>query len=118
MKHLSCLLPCFFLSVLFIGCTGCGQRGASSSETDSLSLPSAVAPFARASVDTLRGFVGDGTSMHLIELVNDEATDTLLLEIEDDADHRATLTVGHEIRVVVRRTADGQQTVLATFDVE
>jgi hypothetical protein len=56
--------------------------------------------------------------MHLIELVNADATDTLLLELEDDADHRATLAVGREIGVAVKRLPDGQQTVLATFDAE
>lgn len=99
------------LSCLLAGCSGCSTKGQQEGTADSLST--AVVP---ASTDTLWGFVGDGTSMHVIELVNTDATDTMLLEIEDDADHQATLSVGHEIGVAVQHKPNGEQKVLATFD--
>ena len=102
-----------FLSALLVGCTGC-RTG---EHTDTTQGTTAAEP-TPAAIDTLRGFVGDGTSMHVIELVNADATDTILLEIEDDADHRATLTVGNEIGVAVQQQPNGQQIVLATFDAE
>ncbi len=115
MKHFTCLLSGLIMLLLCSACTGCRQSGSTPATDDSIATPPSVTT---EETDTLWGFVGDGTSMHLIELVNADATDTLLLELEDDADHRATLAVGREIGVAVKRLPDGQQTVLATFDAE
>lgn len=118
------LLTFLLLPLLLAGCTECRTgRWAGTAAADTAAVAgtaSAPAPAvaAPALIDTLRGFVGDGTSMHVIELVSADASDTLLLELEDEADHRASLTVGREIGVVVQRRADGSQTVLATFDVQ
>ena len=106
------LLPLFIA-----GCTECRRSGHGDSTQGTTSRMS-TEELVSAAIDTIWGFVGDGTSMHLIELVSTDAADTMLLELEDDADHRATLTVGHEIGVAVQQQPDGQQIVLATFDAD
>ena len=113
MKH---FLALFFLSLWLVGCTECGRKPAATDSSDA-PAPAGVVATPVNHTDTLRGFVGDGTSMNLIELVNAEATDTVFLELGDDVDRQATLTVGNEVAVVVRQEADGSQTVLSTADV-
>ena len=105
------------LTLLIAGCTECRTGGHTDTTRDTTSCvpPEESVP---ASIDTIWGFVGDGTSMHMIELVSADASDTILLELEDDADHRATLTVGREIGVAMQRQPDGQQVILATFDAD
>ena len=107
MKH---YLHLFILSLLVLSCTDRRAGAPTDSTADSVTV---AAPAAEA-VDTLRGFIGDGTSMNVIELVNTEATDTAYLELGDDVERRATLEVGNEVKVIVRQEADGSQTVLAT----
>ena len=106
-----------FPALLLIGCNGSGKAGHANTTQDVTSPVPSEEP-APASIDTLWGYVGEGTSMHLIELVSADAADTMLLELEDEADHRATLTVGNEICVALQQQPDGQQIVLATFDAD
>jgi hypothetical protein len=68
-------------------------------------------------VDTVCGFVGDGTSMNVIELVNTEATDTVYLDVGDQTSMRATLEVGNQVRALVCHEADGSLSLLSITDV-
>lgn len=84
-------------------------------------------------MDTIIGWVGDATSMHMLQLITcDDDTcesscdatthdhpcngDTLEFELSDDVDRRAELVVGHKIAVILRRDATNDPQVIATFD--
>lgn len=110
-------VPLFALSLLLLaGCVGAGSPKGDVSETDSLGT---VAPVSAEVllVDTVCGFVGDGTSMNVIELVNTDATDTTYLDVSDLTSMRATLEVGNQVRALVCREADGSLSLLSITDV-
>ena len=66
-------------------------------------------------MDTIIGWVGDATSMHMLQLITCD-DDTLEFELSDDVDRRAELVVGHKIAVILRRDATNDPQVIATFD--
>lgn len=95
----------------FVGCQGgSNSRSQAVAEADTLLVSEAV-----EANDTLRGCIGEDTSMNLIQLITDDG-DTLELELSDDTERNATLEVGNHVLVVVRTEPDSSLTVLATCD--
>lgn len=102
-----------FLSVLScICCTG-GSKGGDAGEA----TQQAASSVQTVKTDTLIGWVGDGTSMHNLELLP-VGGDTMELDLDDDVDRRADLIVGHDIAVVLQRGSNSEQHVIAIMDVE
>ena len=96
---------------LLVGCQGGSQTGKQTeAEPDTLLSTETV-----VTNDTLRGYIGEDTSMNLIQLITDDG-ETLELELSDDTERNATLEVGNHVFVVVRAEADSSLTVLATAD--
>ena len=107
----------FALSLLLLaGCVGTGSQKGDAPESDSLGTLSSTRHEVLL-VDTVCGFVGDGTSMNVIELVNTEATDTVYLDVGDQTSMRATLEVGNQVRALVCHEADGSLSLLSITDV-
>lgn len=113
MKRTPSLFP---VALLLMACTGNG-KGSTSADADSLAASSSLTEetLKTTTLDTLDGFVGGGTSMNVIELVNSEATDTVYLDLDDQTDRQATLEIGNEIRAVICKNGDEIQ-VVATYD--
>lgn len=95
-------------------CAGCqggsNSKGQAEADADTQDTAEAIAPN-----DTLRGYIGEDTSMNLIQLLTDEG-ETLELELSDATERNATLEVGNHVLVVVRTEPDSSLTVLATND--
>lgn len=104
-------------TLFFIACSN-GSQNSGTESPDSLSAPSDSLIEEVLEARMVKGFVGTGTSMNVIELVSTEATDTTWIELDDQTVRDATLEVGQEISAVVVENSDGSLRALATMDVE
>lgn len=96
---------------LLASCQGGSQAGSQAeagADTLQASEPVAV-------LDTLRGCIGEDTSMNLIQLITADG-ETIELELSDNTERNATLEVGNRVLVVVRTEPDSSLTVVATSD--
>ena len=104
-------------SLLLTACVGGGSSNEGGTEADSLRThPSEGLEVLL--VDTVCGFIGDGTSMNVIELVNTDATDTTFMDVSDDSSIKATLEVGNEVRAIVCHESDGSISLLSITDIK
>lgn len=107
------LFPACLLLCLLSACTG-GNGSQNDAEQDSDSVAAALRP-SPASPSRAReavGTVGDGTSMHVLELVTD-SLDTLYLETTNIV-VSGGLVCGNRVNVVYHRDAEGLTATAAT----
>ena len=105
------LMATALAAFFFVGCQGgANSKSQVEAEADTLLATEAV-----ETNDTLRGCIGEDTSMNLIQLVTDDG-ETLELELSDGTERNATLEVGNHVLVVVRTEPDSSLSVLATYD--
>ena len=95
-------------------CVNKVQNGDSSSDTTEVTVPSQT-DIGVQELDTLIGYVGDGTSMHNLEFLPLEG-DTMEFELSDDVDRRADLMVGNRVAVVLSYASGGSPQVVATLN--
>ena len=103
---------------LLAGCIGGPFGRSAGEESDSLQLFSDSLDEEVVEARMIKGFIGTGTTMNIIELVSAEATDTLWLEMDEKTVRDATLQVGKEIIALVLDEPDGSLRVLVTMDVD
>lgn len=112
-RRLGALVPASLLLCLLSACTG-GNGSASDAEHDSDSVATALrqSPAAPSRDREAVGTVGDGTSMHVLELVTD-SLDTLYLETSDIV-VSGGLLCGNRVNVIYHRDAEGLTATAAT----